>query len=95
MRDNLLSWPSGCFASRSASDWLHPPPSQSGKLGGQVARGRAAEERALDARSRSLYLVPYPGDKEDLQEGFRYGRDKVQSLGTGLCAFGVSTLSTV
>ena len=47
MRDNLLSWPSGCFASRSVSDWLHPPPAQSGILGGQVARGRAAEERAL------------------------------------------------
>ena len=83
MRDNLLSWPSGCFASRSASDWLHPPPSQSGKLGGQVARGRAAEERALDARSRSLYLVPYPGDKGSPRRALGMGMTRSNLCGIG------------
>lgn len=52
---------------------------------GPGARGREVEKEDVSPpMSGGMYLVPYPGDKEDLQEALG-GRDKVQSLGTGLC----------
>lgn len=86
MRDNSVSWPSGCFASRSVSDWLHSPLLQSGILGGQVAEGGEVEEKDLGPPvpgSRSLYSCPLSWGQKEPQEALGMGMTRSNLCGIG------------